>query len=198
MRTPRVSTHTDRLHGADIGLTARHILLAVLCLIGPISTAYANAEKAAQQKCLAYKQYVRSHTAGGVTLTLACQGNTYNAAQWQCMIDHQGDHHRVNSDAIPICLKPAPMLGAFETNKAIKQQSPASFCQSSMIAFKAHYPNDKSLDKRAKQCAHPARQYDAPMWACMLQLARGGNSFHYAAGQCLLPTSGCGEHVCLE
>ena len=127
------------------------------CLALLLSVGWANEEQAGQQKCQQYGQYVRSHTAYGVTLTLACQNNTHRAAQWQCIIDQQGDHHRVNADAIPLCLKPAPMLGDFEANSAIKHQSPAIFCQAAMIAFESHDPNNPHLEKIARQCAHPVK-----------------------------------------
>lgn len=144
---------------------------------------FANSESDAFKACQQYNAQIKQKNPKSVTLS--CKMNIHNAAQWQCMSQHQVKQDWSFSESAATCFQDAPALSSFMKNKdQYTDVEPKIICEQAIKAFQNNAPDNKQLTFLYGLCDKTERT--AEMWACMSRFASKKNSFNYSAGQCFL------------
>jgi|GEM_PF-4744220 len=141
-----------------------------------------NDETKAFQQC---QHYVAESTKARPSDTIIdCKLMTRSVQEWLCLEQQHLKLDIPHDKAIARCFHPTPgLIPLKHQNKMAKNIKASTVCITAFNAFSKFYPGDDRLVLFAKQC--PATEKSTLEWLCMNHFAEGGNSYNYAAGQCL-------------
>ena len=157
------------------------LVLSVISAAFACPSVFASSESNAFKVCQQYNALVRQKNPKSVTLS--CKMNIHNAAQWQCMSQHQIKQNWSFSESAATCFQDAPALAYFMKNKdQYAGVEPKIICEQAIKTFQSNAPGNKQLEFLYGLCDKTERT--AEMWACMNNFASKKNSFNYSTGQC--------------